>query len=209
MDQRPVAEIIEDMKLDIWKDSGDEQSSLTRCTQYISGLCDPGVRVVKSWHVRTINEWNVEQDRVLVLTSTHIYRVSYDAKYGRIQGYKKMAMEKIINVLVDPARPDGMKLLTQEDDMQKNMFSMFASKKPASSFEPIFERIYYVTMPANFRKLLPVFLQSRISLTGADISCCATVKLVKTTLADQLGGGNTWSIDGAIKYIQIYISSSR
>ena len=50
------------------------------------------------WPVRSINEWGVSQDRVLVLTPRALWRVDYDEAWGKVDHHSRVGLEAIVNV---------------------------------------------------------------------------------------------------------------
>jgi len=159
MDQRPIMEIKSDLRekdLDIWKDNATRQAALQRCVQYVEGLCEPGVVALKGWHVRAVNEFGMEQHRVLVLTSTHFFRVQYDEQYGRIGKYTKTPMDEVLNIVTVAERPDAMKVYTSVDpgEGQKSVMGWMASaitgagaSRGDTDFGELYDRVYLVDIP--------------------------------------------------------------
>ena len=52
-------------------------------------------QVIGAFFVNSINEWRVAQPRVIVLSRTAFYRVSYNPKNGKIDHYNKTPLEKL------------------------------------------------------------------------------------------------------------------
>ena len=46
--------------------------------------------------VMSINEWKVSQPRVVILTRTAYYRVTYNPKNGKIDHYHKTTLDKVL-----------------------------------------------------------------------------------------------------------------
>ena len=70
-----IVEIKESRTLnDLWKLHVDEQAALTRCVQYVEGLCQPGEQTIKGWHVTCINEQGMQSEVVAVLSSMSYFR---------------------------------------------------------------------------------------------------------------------------------------
>jgi superfamily II DNA helicase RecQ len=75
-EQMSIVEIKESRSLnDMWKKHPDDDSALTRCTQYVQGLCQPGEQAIKGWHVKCINEDGMQSDIVAVLSSMSYFRL--------------------------------------------------------------------------------------------------------------------------------------
>ena len=74
-DQKTMSEIRESRTLnDLWKDHPDEEAALTRCTQYVQGLCQAGEQCVKGWHVKCVDEKGLQSECVAVLSSMSFFR---------------------------------------------------------------------------------------------------------------------------------------
>ena len=85
-EQKSVAEIIEALEHnDLWKECADENAALQRCVQYAGGLCQPGERTVKGWHVKSLDQWGLQQPWVLVLCSMSFFKVTFDSNSGKVQ----------------------------------------------------------------------------------------------------------------------------
>ena len=102
---------------DIWTSQPRRQLALVRCVQYVQGLCASPIsrqgqaqaslgqgereRPLKAWHVISINEYRRKQPRVLVLTSTAYYRLTWDDKAQRVSDFTRVAMMNVEHVEYD------------------------------------------------------------------------------------------------------------
>ena len=78
--------------------------------------------------VMSINEWKVSQPRVVILTRSAYYRVTYNPKNGKIDHYHKTTLDKL-RVLEKTAT--GLKVYLTEQDGKASMSKMlglFATK---------------------------------------------------------------------------------
>ena len=68
--------------------------------------------VLCGFFVSSINEWKISQARVLVVTQSAYYRVTYSHKYGRIDHYHKTPMGKLRVLEKTATKIEG---LTEQD----------------------------------------------------------------------------------------------
>lgn len=105
--------------------------------------------------VSSINEWKIAQPRVLVLTRSAYYRVTYSHKHGRIDHYQKTSLGKL-KVLEKTAT--GLKVYTTEQDgnasIGKRFSSMFSKKKEVDEFEHAREYLPVVPITGGSCELL-------------------------------------------------------
>lgn len=94
------------------------QAILHRSIQYVQGLCDPNEALLKAWHVKSKNEWNQQQNRVLVLTTRNFARVKFDKKHNKISHYFKMPFEDVIDISEEA---NGMKIMSRLKDGNMNV----------------------------------------------------------------------------------------
>jgi len=128
-DADPLGPLIEEMaRLDTWgfdsRGCAEQREVLARCCQYIEGLCHWEERVVRAWHVASLNEWNVKQPRVLVLCGRSYFRVEFDQARGRIVKFTKMAMADVVLLeAAKPGDPPGIRVHTGKADGSAGPFS--------------------------------------------------------------------------------------
>eukprot|EP00937_MAST-01D_sp_MAST-1D-sp2_P002029 g2029.t1 len=122
---------------DIWMSAPAQQHVLQRCEQYVRGLCNPkpaaggdGERLLKAWHVVSVNEYLRRQPRVLVLCSHSYYRVKWDAHTNRVKSFTRVAMSDVVSVRYDLnlGGESGRRLLvyTRVQDGNLNVKKKFA-----------------------------------------------------------------------------------
>ena len=85
-----LAEVLEPVQR--WSLASDNAQGIKRAKTYIAGADKD---VLAGFFVHSINEWRVKQSRVLVLSRSAYYRVSYNAKNGKIDHYHKTPLEKL------------------------------------------------------------------------------------------------------------------
>ena len=93
-----------------WEYGTEQKAAVERAKTYISGS-DSGV--LAAVFVSSINEWKVAQPRVLVLSNSAYYRVTYNPKNGKIDHFNKTGLEKI-RVLEKTVT--GLKVYLSEQD---------------------------------------------------------------------------------------------
>ena len=69
----------------------------------------------------SINEWKVSQPRVVILTRTAYYRVTYNPKNGKIDHYHKTTLDK---VRVLEKTVTGLKVYLTEQDGKTSVSKM-------------------------------------------------------------------------------------
>ena len=85
-----LADVLEPIQR--WSLASDNAQGVKRAKTYIAGADKD---VLAGFYVSSINEWRVKQPRVLVLSRSAYYRVSYNAKNGKIDHYHKTPLEKL------------------------------------------------------------------------------------------------------------------
>lgn len=70
----------------------EHDAGITRAKKYVAGSDSD---VLTAYYVYSFNEWRIKQERVLVLTRTAFYRVTYDQKTGRIDHYHKSPLDEL------------------------------------------------------------------------------------------------------------------
>ena len=92
--------------------------------------------VICGFFVSSINEWKISQPRVLVLSRSAYYRVTYSHKYGRIDHYHKTPLNKL---RVFEKTATGLKVFLTEQDgnssIGKTVTGWFGKKKDKDEFE--------------------------------------------------------------------------
>jgi hypothetical protein len=106
-----VLQILEEQALNLWDDESsggkigqqkrDMADILVRVSNYLSGLCQSGESVLKAWHVTSINEWGVRQERVLLLTNLSYFRVKFDRASQKITKHVRIAMNEVTKVALE------------------------------------------------------------------------------------------------------------
>ena len=77
--------------------------------------------MVRAWHVQSVNEWNMTQERVVALSTQAYFRVKFDRKTGKILKHVRIPMAEIgfveehasskTGVLLYSRVPDGARYL--------------------------------------------------------------------------------------------------
>ena len=122
----------------------EQTAAITRAKTYVAGSDKD---VVGGYFVSSVNEWAIRQPRVLILSRTAYYRVTYSHKTGRIDHYHKTEFSK---VRVIEKTATGIKLFLTEQDGKASVgkvFSSMFSKKPKDEFEHV--REYLPTAPTS------------------------------------------------------------
>jgi hypothetical protein len=132
---------------DTWAGYTDEQDALKRISQYVDGLCNRsiGERVVKAWHVKSTNEWNRVQARIICLTTKNYIRVKFDKKHGKIDHYFKLPLVEITNL---EERGNGFVVCSFAKDGKKNITQFAKSKAGKADFAGS-RRAYTTVAPEN------------------------------------------------------------
>jgi len=78
-----------------WQPDDDQNKAIQKC---ISELIQPPELLIKAWIVKSINEWDQEQERVLLLTNEAYYRVKYNFKDAGILRSRKQPLSDIIRI---------------------------------------------------------------------------------------------------------------
>eukprot|EP00908_Phaeocystis_cordata_P007947 Transcript_18618.p2 GENE.Transcript_18618~~Transcript_18618.p2 ORF type:complete len:525 (+),score=260.72 Transcript_18618:119-1576(+) len=97
-------------KTDNWQYTPDNRAGIDRAKTYVQGSDKD---YLAGFFVSSINEWKVSQPRVIILTQTAYYRVTYNPKNGKIDHYHKTSLEKL-RVLEKTLT--GLKVYTTEQD---------------------------------------------------------------------------------------------
>jgi len=116
-----------------------------RTLQYVRGLARKGEVVLAGWPVVSINEWGMQQERVLVLTSMALYRVAFKLARGSISHYARTSLGSIRRL---ERGPSAFKVLGVEPDGRPNPFAfMWGEYVGKSQGVPKYERMYYPLLP--------------------------------------------------------------
>ena len=125
--------------------TADQAAGVTRAKTYVQGSDKD---VLCGFFVNSINEWKIAQPRVIVLTHSAYYRVTYSHKYGRIDHYHKTPLNKL-RVLEKTAT--GIKIYLTEQDgnasIGKKLSGWFSKKQEKDEFEHV--REYLPAVPTS------------------------------------------------------------
>ena len=125
--------------------TADQAAGVTRAKTYVQGSDKD---VLCGFFVNSINEWKIAQSRVIVLTHSAYYRVTYSHKYGRIDHYHKTPLNKL-RVLEKTAT--GIKIYLTEQDgnasIGKKLSGWFSKKQEKDEFEHV--REYLPAVPTS------------------------------------------------------------
>lgn len=123
--------------LSAWQYGAEQAAGIERAKTYVQGSDKD---VLCGFFVSSINEWKISQARVLVVTQSAYYRVTYSHKYGRIDHYHKTPMGKL-RVLEKTAT--GIKVYLTEQDgnasIGKKLSGWFSKPKEKDEFEHVRE----------------------------------------------------------------------
>ena len=72
------------------------------------------------WPVRSINEWGIMQDRILVLTTRAIWRVNYAQEWGKVEHHSRLSLASVVGVRRRGAQGGGLVLQLAERDGRAN-----------------------------------------------------------------------------------------
>ena len=97
-------------KTDNWQYTPDNRAGIDRAKTYVQGSDKD---YLAGFFVSSVNEWKVSQPRVIILTQTAYYRVTYNPKNGKIDHYHKTSLDKL-RVLEKTLT--GFKVYTTEQD---------------------------------------------------------------------------------------------
>ena len=129
-----------------WQYAAEQAAGIERAKTYVQGSDKD---VLCGFFVSSINEWKIAQPRVLVITHTAYYRVTYSHKYGRIDHYHKTPLSKL-RVIEKTAV--GLKIYLTEQDgnasIGKKLSGWFSKSKEKDEFEHV--REYLPTVPGAF-----------------------------------------------------------
>ena len=124
--------------------STEHEAGITRAKTYVQGSDKD---VLCGFFVSSINEWKIAQPRVLVISQSAYYRVTYSQKHGRIDHYQKTPLSKL---RVFEKTPTGLKVYTTEQDGKASLGKTIGSwfgKKDASKEDFEHSREYHPTLP--------------------------------------------------------------
>ena len=131
-----------------WEYTAEQTAGVERAKTYVAGSDKD---VLCGFFVSSINEWKLSQPRVIVLSRTAYYRVTYSHKTGRIDHYHKTPLQKI-RVLEKTAT--GLKVFLTEQDgnagIGKAVMGLWNRNKPKDEFEHARE---YLPMVASGQTL--------------------------------------------------------
>ena len=99
-------------------------AGIQRAKTYVQGSDKD---VLCGFFVSSINEWKLSQPRVLVLSRTAYYRVTYSHKYGRIDHYHKTPLNKL---RVFEKTATGMKVCWRARRLKPGLARAAAHKEP-------------------------------------------------------------------------------
>ena len=126
--------------LNSWDHKAEEAAGIQRAKTYVQGS---DKEVLGGFYVSSINEWKISQPRLLVLSRTAYYRVTYSHKHGRIDHYHKTALNKL---RVFERTPTGLKIFLTEQDggtsIGKKLGGWFGSKKEKVTSPQILRQIH-------------------------------------------------------------------
>jgi hypothetical protein len=105
-------------KTDDWQYSPDHRAGIERSKKYVEGSDKD---FLAGFFVMSINEWKVSQPRVVILTRTAYYRVTYNPKNGKIDHYHKTTLDK---VRVLEKTVTGLKVYLTEQDGKTSVSKM-------------------------------------------------------------------------------------
>ena len=132
-----------------WEWQPDHAVGVERAKTYVQGS---DREVLAGFYVQSINEWRMYQQRVIVVTRSAYYRVTYSPKHGRIDHYQKTPLQKL-RVLEKTEK--GLKVYTTEQDgntsVAKKLGSWFGKAKEKDEFEHA--REYLPLNPASGESL--------------------------------------------------------
>jgi hypothetical protein len=80
------------VKTDAWQYLPDHRAGIERAKKYVEGSDKD---FLAGFFVMSINEWKVSQPRVVILTRSAYYRVTYNPKNGKIDHYHKTTLDKL------------------------------------------------------------------------------------------------------------------
>jgi len=150
----------------------EQTEAVRRTLQYVSGLKKKGEQLFGGWAVVSVNEWGIQQDRVLVVSSHSLYRVAFHSSRGSVSHYARTSLANIRRVERGVA---AFKVISSEPDGRENPFayiwSEYVSKGPR---DKRYERVYYlVTAPSAPFELVQAVLLT--TLKAASRILCAQV----------------------------------
>jgi hypothetical protein len=165
--------------------SPEHEQGITRAKTYVQGSDKD---VLCGFFVSSINEWKVAQPRVIVISRTAYYRVTYSQKHGRIDHYQKTALSKL---RVFEKTPTGLKVYTTDQDgnvsLGKRIGSWF-SKKEKDEFEHA--REYLPTLPMTGGSVdLLVDAMAAVFHKAAELCSAALPPSAAFTVPHILGAG--------------------
>ena len=119
---------------------------MNRCGHYISGLLAQPARVVGSWSLLAVNEWSRKQQRVLVLTTRSIFRITFDRKHNKIETYKETSLEKVLGVVAHHTDVTRFKIFSTLQDGGRNIKQFFKGSTFNKAMSAVTARAYIVTV---------------------------------------------------------------
>jgi len=122
--------------------------SVRRSVQYVAGLARKEEATLCGWPVISCNEWGMQQERVLVLTSQCLYRVAYHAQNGSIDHYSRMSLGAIKRI--ERGR-QAFRLCVTEPDGRENPLTYWWTEyvQKGTPRDNRYERVYYPTATSS------------------------------------------------------------
>lgn len=126
--------------------AGEHAESVERSMRYVVGLVRKGECALCAWPVISCNEWGMQQERVLVLTSQCLYRVAFLAQNGSIDHYSRTSLGAIKRI--ERGR-QAFRLCVTEPDGRENPLTYFWTEyiQKGAPRDNRFERVYYPAPP--------------------------------------------------------------
>lgn len=84
-----------------------------------NGVSEPHDECICGWPVKSINEWGVVQERIIVLSLCAVWRVNYDEVWNKLESCSHILMNSVVGVR-RRARKDGISLLLARRDGRAN-----------------------------------------------------------------------------------------
>jgi len=121
---------------------GEHGVAVRRCLQYVSGLIKEGETVLAAWPVISCNEWAMQQERVLVLTSHALYRLAFKGSSQAIDHFSRCSLGNIKRI--ERGRR-GFRVCLTEPDGRENPLIYFWSEyvQKGTPRDARYERVYY------------------------------------------------------------------
>mmetsp|Transcript_44910 Transcript_44910/g.109498 ORF Transcript_44910/g.109498 Transcript_44910/m.109498 type:complete len:245 (+) Transcript_44910:168-902(+) len=96
-DLAKVREVLRDAKRThfLWQPTSAQQEAIDKC---IDNCLPEGEQCLKGWAVTSVNEWGVDQERILLLSDKAVYRVKFDFDGKTVSSTKAVPLGDILRV---------------------------------------------------------------------------------------------------------------